>query len=141
MAFADRYTGEALVIKALPTGGSEITITADYTAFSYTLTTDNVDVTAGSEYERSALETKEGMTWSIDVFDGNNAIWDAFTKGAKTGNMCVYERGVGTGLPCFSFNYLIDSADHSTGTDQASTLTVSGIRVGAMVTDFGFEQA
>lgn len=131
-----RFTGEDLVILVTPTGGSELTLNTHYSAFSFGGKIDNVDVTAGNEVEKFKLVTKEDMTWSIDVWEGDFDTWDEFTT-VKTGVMVVRPLGTGDGLPEFSFNYILEGHDHATGTDKAATLTCSGSRVGAMIIDFG----
>lgn len=139
MAFSDRFTGEGLVVKAVPTGGSELTLSTDYTAFSFSRKIDNVDVTAGNEQDKEKLVTKNDLSWSLDVFGGDDTTWDAFTT-VKTGVMTVYRHGIANGLEYFSFNYVLEGADTATGTDKAETLTCSGSRSGSMVLDFGSVQ-
>lgn len=139
MAFTDRFTGEGLVIKVTPTGGSLITISDDYSSFGYNRQFDNEDVTAGNSEDREFLKTKKGMTFSLDIFGGDDDTWNAVFE-ARTGVMEVYRHGVGTGEEYFSFNYVLDGADASLGTDKSEEITLTGTKSGAMVADFGSVQ-
>lgn len=136
MAYSDRYVGEALKVRVTPTGGSELLVTDDYTAFSHNFTQDTVDVTAGNRKEKEKLLTKEDLAWSLDVFDGDADTWNAILA-AGTGVMNVRIKGDGSGLEEIEFNYIIEKGDRATGTDKAATLTMSGSRNGAMIKDFG----
>lgn len=141
MAFTDRYTGENLKIRMTPTGGSEYVITGDYTAFSHGFTQDNVDVTAGNAQAKAKLQTKNDLSWSIDVFDGDIATWNSIVGlSVATGVINVRPHGDGTGLEEFTFSYIIEKGDRATGTDKAATLTMSGSRSGAMTLPFGSVQ-
>jgi hypothetical protein len=139
MAFSDRFTGEDLVVTATPTGGSELDLSGDYTSFDYSLKFDNVDVTAGNEEDREMLPTKAGMTWSLKAFGGDADVWDDF-KTVRTGVLVVRPQGTANGLPEFSFNYVLDGFDESTGTDKADELSISGTRSGSNILDFGSVQ-
>lgn len=139
MAFNQRFTGEGLVVKVVPTGGSEITITGDYTAFGYSLKDDNVDVTAGNERNKEKLATKQDMTFTLTAFGGDDDTWNAFLS-SVTGVMTVMRHGETVGLEYFSFNYLREGFDPSTGTDKAEEISISGSRSGEMIADFGSVQ-
>lgn len=136
MAYTDRYVGELLKIRMTPTGGSELVVTADYTAFSHNFTQDTVDVTAGNQKEKEKLLSKEDLAWSLDVFDGDADTWNTILA-AGTGVMNIRIKGDGAGLEEIEFNYIIEKGDRATGTDKAATLTMSGSRNGAMISDFG----
>ena len=135
MAFSDRFTGEGLVVKVTPTGGGEITVTDDMTSFGYSIKYDNEDVTAGNSEEKENLPTKSAMTFSLDVFGGDDDTWNAVIA-ARTGSMVVMRKGEGNGLPVFEFNYVLDGFDPKLGTDKAEEITITGSRTGAMVQDF-----
>lgn len=139
MSFPQRYTGEGLVILATPTGGAELTLSNDFTSFSHSFSVDNVDATAGNEREKSKLTTKEDLSWSLDVFDGDSDTWNALLA-TPTGYMEVYPHGVDGSSEYIGFNYVLEKGDRATGTDKAATLTASGSRSGAMVVDFGTAQ-
>jgi hypothetical protein len=135
MAYANRYTGEELVVKATPTGGAELTLTGDYTSFSWDETMDNAEVTAGNEEDKSHLPTKKGMSWELTAFAGDYDTWNDF-RAVRTGVMTVYPKGEANALPYFSFPYVLSGINNSTATDAAEEQTISGERNGSMVVDF-----
>lgn len=139
MAEAQRFTGEKLVVKAVPTGGSELTLSGDFTAFSTDVKQDTVDTSAGNQKEKTELPTLEGMSWSLTAFNGDFDTWTAF-RTVATGVMTIYPQGIGDGLPYSSFNYVTTGRSNPTGNSKADELTISGDRTGAMIVDWDTAQ-
>lgn len=139
MSPADRLTGTDLVIKFTPSGGSLTTITGDNTSFSFSRKLDTVDVTAGNEKERYFKPTIESMDFSMDIFDADQS-YQSLIKPRVEGLLQVYKRGIGAGLPILSFNALWTGYDEDMPFDGALEISLSGVRQGAMVADFGTVQ-
>jgi hypothetical protein len=139
MAAADRLTGSDLVVKFTPDGGVITTISGDQTSFSFSRKLDTVDVTAGNERERYFKPTIESMDFSLDIFDANQSYQEDIAPRVE-GLLEVFKQGVGAGLPILSFNALWTGYDEDMPFDGALEISLSGVRQGAMVADFGTTQ-
>lgn len=139
MAFDNRFTGEGLVIEVTPTGGSLITVSDDFTSFAWSQKFNNVNVTAGNEEAESSLPTTKSMTWSLDIYGGDDDMLEDLLS-ARTGLMAVYRHGQGSGLEYFDFNYVLDGFDPTLKNDGAEEITITGTRSGDMVHDFNSVQ-
>lgn len=139
MSPADRLTGTDLVVKFTPSGGSPITITGDNTSFSFSRKLDTVDVTAGNETERYFAPTIESMDFTMDIFDAEQSYQEDIKPRAE-GLLQVYKAGIGAGLPILEFNALWTGYDEDMPFDGALEISLSGVRQGAMVSDFGTVQ-
>lgn len=135
-----RLTGGDLVVNWTPTGGSLITITGDQTKFSMSRKLDTVDVTAGSERQRYFKPTIEALDWSLDIFDAEQS-YQAQILPSTEGLLAVMKKGVGTGKPVVSFNALITGYDEDFPFDGALEISLSGVRQGAMINEYGSVQA
>lgn len=140
MAAADRLTGTDLVVNFTPSGGSLSTISGDQTAFSFSRKLDTVDVTAGNEKERYFKPTIESMDFTLDIFDANQ-VYQVDIKPRKEGLLQIYKQGLGSGKPILQFNALFTGYDEDMHFDGALEISLSGVRQGAMVADFGSTQA
>lgn len=144
MAPSDRLVGSNMQIDFLPAGGTpgvdEITLSADYTAFSYNRQVDVVDVTAGNELNRYVKDTIESMDGSITFFDATQSYANDILPRAQ-GLMTVYAEGVGSGLPYFAMNIIITGYSEEMPFDGALEIELSWQRQGAMVTEIGSTQA
>lgn len=140
MAPADRIVGSAVVVKFQPTGDTVVyTLTADFTSFSWNRTVDVVDVTAGNEPERYEKDTIEGLDFTLNLFDADPTYLTKI-KPRANGQLWIYKKGEGTGLPVQSFNALIKSMSEDMPFDGALEIEVTGSRRGAMILDIGSVQ-
>lgn len=135
-----RLTGGDLVVQWTPTAGSLTTISGDQTKFSMSRKLDTVDVTAGSERQRYFKPTIEALDWSLDIFDAEQS-YQANILPSTEGLLTVMKKGVGTGKPVVSFNALITGYDEDFPFDGALEISLSGVRQGAMIVEYGAVQA
>lgn len=140
MAASDRLTGTNAVVEFLLTGDTpsadEVVLSADFTSFSYNRQTDTVDVTAGNEGVRYEVGTIESMDWSLMMFDANISNLSKLKPG-NTGLLSIYKEGKTGGLPKLAFNVLITGMSTDVSFDGAIEIDLSGVRLGAMVSDIG----
>lgn len=139
MAASDRNVGTNVVLTFTPDGGSAITLSADFTAFSMNRSVDTVDVTAGNETSRYHKATIEDMDVSITLFDAGQTFKDDLLPGVF-GVLNVQQEGTGSGLPEVEFNFLITGYNESMPFDDAIEIEISGKRLGAMVSEVGSTQ-
>lgn len=135
MAYANRYTGRLLQVDFTPAGGTLHTITGDFTAFSMDRSADTVDATAGAEQDRSFLTTLRSMDWSLSVYGGDESNLQ-YMKEGLAGLLEVYPKGKTAGLPKHRFNVIITGHSVSLPFDGICEIEVSGIRNGAMLSDY-----
>jgi predicted ATP-dependent Lon-type protease len=141
MAASDRIVGSAVVVEFQPTGDSTVyPITADFTAFNFNQAVDVVDVTAGNEPERYEKDTIEALDFTLNLFDANSTYLTKI-KPRANGQLWIYKRGKGTGLPVISFNALFKTYSEDMPFDGALEIETTGSRRGAMITDHGSVQA
>lgn len=137
MAYADRYTGRALVVVFTPAGGGgPYTLTGDFTTFSMDRQQDTVDVTAGSEQDRRFLTTLRSLDWTLSIYNGDESVLQNIIEGSA-GQLDVYPKGNSAGLPKRSFDVIVTSYNESYPFDNASEVEIGGIRNGAMISDVG----
>lgn len=131
-----RLTGGDLAIQWTPVGGSLVLITGDQTKFSMSRKLDTVDVTAGSERQRYFAPTIEALDWSLDIFDAEQS-YQVQVLPSTQGLLSVMKKGVGTGKPIVQFNGLITGYDESFPFDGALEISLTGVRQGAMIKEYG----
>lgn len=140
MAASDRNIGTNVVLLWTPEGGSEVTLSADFTAFSMNRSVDTVDVTAGNETARYHKATIEDMDISITLYDANQS-FKADLLPFTTGTLVVQQEGAGAGLPELELEMLITGYNESMPFDDAIEIEVTGKRLGAMTSDIGTTQS
>lgn len=140
MAVAERFTGSDVVIEWLPDGGTApadvLTLSADFTTISLDEKSDTVDVTAGSEEERSFLATLKSLDWSMSIFATVDDDIETAANGAL-GKLTVYPKGKVIGQPVRAFNTIINSRSIEYPFDGAVEIEYGGVRTGAMISDIG----
>lgn len=139
MAPADRLTGSGLVVRWTPSGGSLTIVSGDQTAFSFDRQLDTADVTAGNEQERYFAPTIEALDFELMIFDANQSYMSTI-KPRTQGLLEIMKTGVGVGKPIISFNALLTGFSEEMPFDGALEITLSGVRQGAMIADFGTVQ-
>lgn len=138
MGWETRRIGTNTVITYTPSGGSAITLSSDHTTFSPSRTVDTVDVTAGNETERAQKATIESLEWSLTLFDNSGNLVNApKLLPRSTGVMNVKPDGVGVGLEEYEFNTLLTGYDIDDPFDGAIEISLSGVRNGAMIKEYG----
>lgn len=140
MAAQDRLVGRHLVVIFEPSGGGSYTLSGDQTAFSHDIKLDTVDVSAGSETERSFKDTLSSLDWTLSIFDADQSYLDNIQPRAY-GKLIVRKEGTGTGKDQFSFNTWITGYKEDMPFDGALEIEVSGQRDGAMIDPIGTVQA
>lgn len=136
MAASARLTGGDLAVRWTPSGGSATVITGDQTKFSMSRKLDTVDVTAGSERQRYFKPTIEALDWTLDIFDAEQS-YQVNILPSTEGLLEVMKKGIGSGKPITSFNALITGYDEDFPFDGALEISVSGVRQGAMIKEYG----
>ncbi len=140
MALSERFTGSDIVVEWLPDGGVDPTntktLSSDFTSFSMDKKVDTVDVTAGSEDNRSFLATLKSLDWTLSLFATTDANIDTVEEATK-GKLTVYPKGKTIGQPMRSFNTIINSVSVEYPFDGAVEIEIGGMRTGAMITDIG----
>lgn len=137
---ADALTGNATDEPNIQTvvtdqGSTTYTLSAQISKFSYEVKTDTTDVTAISEYEETQIPVKETMTFDISLFDAEED-WLFAVRSGRRGLFSVYPKGKIVGYRYFEFNGLIDTLSPDFPDHDVVEKTISGMRQGAMVTDF-----
>lgn len=139
MAASDRNVGTNVVLSWTKSGGSAVTLSADFTAFSINRSVDTVDVSAGNETSRYHKATLEDMDVSITLFDAGQTFKADLLPGT-TGSLTVQQEGTGTGLPEFTFDMLITGYNESMPFDDAIEIEITGKRLGDMTTEINTAQ-
>lgn len=139
MAASDRNVGTNTVLLWTKSGSSQVTLSADFTAFSMNRSVNTVDVTAGNETEEYVKATYEAMDVSITLFDAGQAFKDELLPGT-IGALIVRQEGTGSGLPEIEFNMLITGYNESMPFDDAIEIELTGKRLGAMISEIGNTQ-
>lgn len=121
-------------------GQGTITITGDFTNFSYNRQTDMADLTAGNGTARYEKPTIENMDWSLSIFQAKQSYVNVIQPQA-TGQMWVYPDGIGSGKPYFSFNAVIGGFNETYPFDDAIEIEMSGVRQGEMLIEVGSVQS
>lgn len=116
-------------------GSTTYTLSAQISKFSYEVKTDTTDVTAISEYEETQIPVKETMTFDISLFDAEED-WLFAVRSGRRGIFSVYPKGKIVGYRYFEFYGLIDTLSPDFPDHDVVEKTISGMRQGAMVTDF-----
>lgn len=134
-----RLTGGDLAVRWTPVAGSLTTISGDQTKFSMSRKLDTVDVTAGSERQRYFKATIEALDFSLDIFDAEQS-YQTILLPSTEGLLEVMKKGIGTGKPIVSFNALLTGYDENFPFDGALEISLSGVRQGAMIKEYGTVQ-
>jgi hypothetical protein len=121
-------------------GQGIVTLTGDFTNFSYNRQTDMADLTAGNGTARYEKPTIENMDWSLSIFQAKQSYVGVIQPQA-TGQMWVYPDGIGSGKPYFSFNAVIGGFNETYPFDDAIEIEMSGVRQGEMLIEVGSVQS
>lgn len=132
----DTLDSGAVAIAETTEGKGWISLTGDYTSFSFNRQTDVVDVTAGNETDRYEKPTIESADWSLSIFDADQGFQDQLVKGA-TGEIRVFKIGKAIGKPYFAFNTVVTGYNEEFAFDSALEIEVTGNRQGAMTAEMG----
>lgn len=122
---------------AITTQGSKLfTLSAALSQFSYEVSVDTIDVTAISEYHATERPVKESMTFDFTAYDANES-WQRAVFAGQEGKMIVYKEGLIAGKEMFSFVALMNKASKDFPDHEKVEISISGVRVGRMIDDFG----
>lgn len=136
MAASDRLTGSNLVVEWTPSGGSLVTITSDFTAFSISRTGDMVDVTAGNETARYYKGTIEDLEFTLTFFNAKQAYLEDLVP-LTEGLLSIYDNGKASGEPLQEFNAILGGYNQDEPFDGAIEIEITGKRQGAHTTALG----
>lgn len=137
----ESITGGSVFITAETFGGDTLVLSAEASAFDYSITTDNVDVTSLSDFETTMIAVKSSMSANLSMFNASQDYLYILRAEHLWGLMTVYPVGLGSGLEKFSF-YLLKSEFSETFPDHEKVeISLAGDRIGAMVVPFGTKQA
>jgi hypothetical protein len=118
------------------TQGSKVyRISGELSSFGYEVSVDLVDVTGLSEYEGTEIPVKETMSFDISIYKSATD-WEHAVKAGKSGTITVYEQGKVAGQRYFAFRGLFDKASLEFPDHEVVEGEMSGVRQGAMITDF-----
>lgn len=136
----DALTGNSsdepnLTTEVTTQGSTWYTLSSQISKFSFEVTVDFVDMTGISEYEGTEEPVKENMTFSMSIFDADEA-WKPAVRAGYSGLMAVYPRGNFPGRKYFQFIAVYDKAATDMPDHEKVTVDLSGKRQGAMVVDF-----
>lgn len=134
-------TGGEVYLDTTQIGAGEIVLSADMSSFDYTISTSGVDVTAISEVEEAMLAVKSSMTFSLSMYNATQDYLYVLGDEILYGTLTVYPRGLGSGLPYFSFYAMKEEYGESYPDHEKVEISISGRRVGAMIVPFGAVQA
>lgn len=136
----DSLTGNATadpnVTTDVTTQGSKLyTLSGQISKFDYEVTIDTTDVSAISEFEKTAIPVGETMSFDLSLYRANED-WNFAVKTGNRGILYVYEQGKVPGNRWFAFWALFDKASVSYPDHNIVEASVSGARQGAMVVPF-----
>jgi hypothetical protein len=136
-AVTDGTDAIAAPTTAITTQGSvQFTLSAAISQFSYEVSVDTIDVTAISEYQTVERPVKESMTFDFTAYDANET-WQRAVYAGQEGKLIVYKEGLVAGKEMFSFVALLNKAGTDFPDHEKIEISFSGVRVGAMIDDFG----
>lgn len=129
----NRYTGSAFHITF-----NGVVLSTDFTEFGNDEKMDKVDITAGSEQDRSYIFTIRDRTMSLKVFAKGEAgtLVEQELYAGNSGTLVWSPKGTASLMPKYSCMAIIESVAEPVKFADAVALDISFQRNGAMIDDF-----
>ncbi|SRR5260221_5090609 len=138
MSNANRYRGGNLFVQWVYPGGT-VTVTGDQTEFTVERSAQQLDVTAGSEADRSYILGLKDKKFTLKLYDtaaAGSALAAALKEGVA-GTLTWGPQGSGSGLPKFAVAANVDSHKADFKFDDKVMLDIGFQGTGAWVSDYG----
>lgn len=135
MSIPNRYTGKDLYAKFTCSAGT-IALTGDQRSLSVDREIDTVDITAGSEVDKSYLGTIKDGTAEVEVMDQGGVAatdFEAALPEGTTGTLEYGPKGTATGKPKRGFGALVKSVSVAYPYSDAVVSTISFQKSGAVL--------
>lgn len=139
MTAAFRYLGKSWQGRWLPSSGGTILLHGDQTKFGVERTADMVDITAGSEEDKSYLASLKDKKMNYQKYDtaaNGTALADALTEGTY-GTIEWGPAGTAVGLPKFAVAAYVDSHKVEWPYEDKVMMDITFQGSGAWVSDYG----
>ena len=135
MALASRYTGKDLYAEFICAAGT-IQLTGDQRTLSVSRDVDTVDITAGSEDDKSYLATLKDGTAEIEILDqadvAATGIEQAMPEGTS-GTLIYAPQGTQSGKPKRGFAAIVTGVDIEYPYSDVATIRISFQKSGSVL--------